>query len=325
MRIESDVKSIYMLNVDEKRLNGSKSENGSIYAGGLNIFNNTGSDEIEEKRKKAQKMAMQLVSDAFSKDKDIDSDLESRRIHAKELEKQNMEYKGILDDISKMRDSIKEQYGITEESWEQKELELIRKGSAAQKNSAIDFNEEEKQQINEIYARGLTPYQEGMLELDKNETEYRNKIIDNAREIIQENAIIRGVKNERLKTHDMTDAVKQGTVIKKTASGEIIGMLRQEVMDNLDEKIEEEKKEYEKKKEEAEKLKERIEAAKAEKSEKKNDDYDKIYELSAELNKVKKNAENSADIDVSKSLNQIINELILTTEDLKGIVVDTDL
>lgn len=324
MRIESDVKSINLLNVDEKRLNGEKNENGSVYAGGLSVFNDAGTDAIEEKRKKAQKMALQLVSDAFSKDKGIDDDLDSRRVHVKELEKQNAEYKDIVDDINEQKGVLKEQYGITEESEEQKELELLQKNRDAQKSPLISLTDEEKQQINDIYARGLTPYQDEMLKLDGNETEYKNKITDNEREILQENAIIRGVKIERLETHDMVDAVKQGDVIKQAASDEIMGMLRQEGMDNIDERIEEEKEEREKKKEEAEKLKERIEAAKADKSGKKDDNYEDMYEFSAELNKVRNNTAESRDIDVSKSLNQIINELILTTEDLKGIVVDAD-
>lgn len=284
---EKEAVSNSLRNRKEEQNNTDKN---SFYAGGLNL----GTDIVEEKRKKAREMAVDLMKDVFSRDNAYSDDLDGRRSRAKELENENAAHTGILKDIEKEREGLKELYGISENSTEE-ELEVY---------------EKEKQR------------------LDDTEAEYKKKIEDNTAEILQENAIVRGMKIEHLKQHDMADAVKQGEEIMKAASKEIIGMLRDEVKDNIDKKAEEEKEKAKEKKEKEEELIEQIEAAKADdvdeagKARKEEKQREKMYEIGTAMDQVKKTKEQEAIPETEKSMNQVINELMLSTEDIKGLVVD---
>ncbi len=285
--VEKEAVNNSLRNRKEEQKNTDKN---SFYAGGLNL----GTDIVEEKRKKARDMAVDLMKDVFSRDNAYSDDLDGRRSRAKELESENAAHTEILKDIEKEREGLKELYGISENSTKE-ELEVY---------------EKEKQR------------------LDETEAEYKKKIEDNTVEILQENAIVRGMKIEHLKQHDMADAVKQGEDIMKAASKDIIGMLRDEVKDNIDKKAEEEKEKAKEKKEKEEELTEQIEAAKADdmeevrKERKEEKQREEMYEIGTAMDQVKKTKEQEAIPETEKSMNQVINELMLSTEDLKGLVVD---
>lgn len=197
----------------------------------------------------------------------------------------------MIDSINEQRKIIKEGYGITDDS-----------------------------------KQGPASYQKEMLELDKNESVYKQTIEDNNKSIVSENAIIRGIHLERLKTHDMVDTSKQADKIIESANKDIIGMMIEDVKENIDDKFEENQEKAEKKEEEKEKLEEKIEAAKAESEKTKdNDNQDEMYKLNDTLNEIISKKQNSTIPDIKKSLEQIIGELKLTSEDLKGSVVDEDI
>lgn len=197
----------------------------------------------------------------------------------------------MIDSINEQRKIIKEGYGITDDS-----------------------------------KQGPASYQKEMLELDKNESVYKQTIEDNNKSIVSENAIISGIHLERLKTHDMVDASKQADKIIESANKDIIGMMIEDVKENIDDKFEENQEKAEKKEEEKEKLEEKIEAAKAESEKTKdNDNQDEMYKLNDTLNEIISKKQNSTIPDIKKSLEQIIGELKLTSEDLKGSVVDEDI
>ncbi|MCM1468224.1 MAG: hypothetical protein NC086_08760 [Alistipes sp.] len=336
MKVENEVKSIAYRQIDgtEKGNNGAdKSEkgkglkNGSIDASGLNL----GTNAVEEKRKKARDMAMQLVKDVFARECEFDGELSARDRHAKELIDENVEHKAMLSDIAKERDNLREMYDVPEGGTEDEELELLRKARDAKSDPSIMLTEEEAQRLEEINDRGVTKYQKGMLDLDENEKEYQEKILDNEREILQEYGMVRGMKLEHLKQHDMVDAVKEGEKIIKAASGEIIGMLRDEVRNNIDEKYKEEKEKAKEEKEEKEELEEQIEAARADdydelrRAKKEEKEREKMYEIGTTMDEVKQGKEAEILPDDDKSMTQVINELMLSTEDIKGLVVDETL
>ena len=294
---------------------------GNVYGGNLNLGNST----IEQKKKQAQSMALQLMENVFERDSKMDADEVERTKHVKELKAENNEHQEILKDIEKERQRMEEEFNITKDGEEYKDLELLRKSRDCSKNPGMSLTEEEKQKVASLYAEGLSDYQKEMLKLDANEDEYRKKIEENNKKIVEENAIVRGMKIERLKTHDMVDAEKQGEQIKEAANKEIIGMLVEEVKENVDDKIEEEKQQAQEKKQEKEELEARIEAAREEKTGHKEDEHEEMYELDAILEDVKAVQNGSTLPDIKKSMNQIVNELKLTTEDLKGAVVDSEI
>ena len=193
----------------------------------------------------------------------------------------------------------------------------------AEYKQKVNDVEREQENLRELYGEDAEK-SEDFIELEKIKREFKEQIDNNTDELRQENAIVRGIKIERLKSHDMVDAKKQGDAIISAANKEIIGMIAQQAKESFDERTEETKEETDKIKEEKEKLEEQIEAAKAEKSKnkQKKDDLDEMYEIGSSLDDIKKN-ENSDNIpDIKKSLTQIVNELKLTAEDLKGAVVD---
>lgn len=279
-------------------------------------------DPVVAKRKKAQNLALQLIMEAFKKDATMDQEQKNISEHAKSLEKENEECRSMLKDIDKERQNTAEIYGVDEDSEEYRNLELLRRGREAVTNPDTDMSVDDWVKYKNLEEQGLTDYQKKMLELDENADYYKKKIEENKASIISDYATVRGMKIERLKTHDMRDAVKQGDEIKAAASGEIKGILINEAVENVDQQIEDEKEKAKEKEEKQKELEERIERIKGE--EKKEDDHEEIYELDNILNDVKVMNSGNTQPDVSKSLDLIISEMQLIAEDVKGIVIDTE-
>lgn len=263
---------------DEKK----QIENGSLYAGNMNLCN----DSVEEKKKAAQAQAMKLMADVFGKDQDIDKDLEERNEHIEDLRKEYSENNAVLQDIAREKENLKAEYGIEDEN--------------------IQLDDEQQKE-----------YQQRMAELSACEQEYQMKADDNMKDIINENYAIRDIKIERLKSHDMVDAGKQADEIMQAAGKEIQGMVMQDAKENIDEKLEETKEKAEEAEEKKEELEERLEEAKQERKE-----NEKMYELGSELNDVRVAQQQSSVKDVQKSVDQIVGEMMLTRDDIKGAAVD---
>lgn len=296
--------------------------NGVIYAGELNI----GSD-VEKKRQDAHKMALNILKNTFSNDRKIDDEIESRTQHIDELNDSISEASEMISSIDKQMDIVKSGYNIEDDSEEQKDLELLLKEKESIKNSDITISDEERERLDYIHSRGLTGYQTEMLEFESHKGIYKKEITECKKEILSENAIVRGIHIERLKSHDMVDASKNADKVMQAANKEIIGMLIDDVKENIDKKFEEEQQKAEDKKEEKEALEKRIEDAKAEhnKSTDRTDDLDEMYQLSSTLESVTNTNQNSNTDNVKKSLTQVVNELNLTADDLKGIIIDKDI
>ena len=309
---------------NENEKAGVAKDSNSVFAGNVNLFQ----DPVEEKKKKAREMAMKLIEEAYAKDKAIDEDLDNRRNHAKELEEENEEHAQMLDGIEKMKAEAREGHGVGEYSQEEKDTQLLLKEAEAGRNWSIRLTDEEKLQLEEIHKAGLTDYQKEMLRLDEGEYEYKKKMEDNEMEIMSEYAVIRGMKIERLKTHDMVDAVKAGDQILQNAQKEIIGMILEEGKTHQDEEMAEKKEKIAEKKEEAEELEEKIEEARArreEATEKRDDDeHEEMYELDSLMQEITEKVANSNLPNVQKSMTQAVNELLLTLDDIKGLAVDTE-
>lgn len=284
---------------------------------------NLGAETIEEKRKKAQQMALGIVSDAFEGDREIDEDLDVRRKHIRDLNAENYEYTKELKRIDELRADLVESYGITEDSQEHADLELLRKEQGYfEKNGQLPIlTEEEQERLAQIKKNGITDYQQQMLDLDNLQKHWQGEIDKNIELIKEESAIISGVKLERLKSHEMVDAKKQSEDVLKAASASIIGELITEAKEHVDEEIAEDKEKAEAAEEKAEELKEKLDEARAERKAK-EEQLEEMCELESVLDEVSqvKQAENMPD--VKKSLENIVAELKLTMQDLSGAVVD---
>lgn len=300
-----------------------KSEKGN----GLTINGNQlnlGEDLVEEKRKKARSMAMELMLEAYKNDKALDSTAEEKSTHAKKLYEENDEARSMISDIKKEKENTNEIYGVTDDSEEAKDLDILRRGRDSMGNPQSVLTDEEYARYKELYSKGLSDYHTRMLSLDAYEKYYTDKISDNMKGIVSDYAFNRNLSIERLKSHDMLDAKKQGEQIVDAASKEIIGQVMQDAVDNIDEDIEKEKEDALEKKQEQKELEERIERAKGE-AHKDDSDEELMYEINNALDEVGKIGSDDAAKTPEKSLGLMVAQLQLSADDVKGLVVDNKL
>ena len=304
---------------DNKNTGAKNSETGN----GLTINGyelNLGEDIVEEKRKKAKSMAMQLMLDVYKTDKKLDDTAEEKNAHAKKLYAENEEARRMIADIKKEKDNTNELYGVTEDSGEAKDLDILRRGRDSMGNLQAVLSDEEYARYKELYADGLSDYHQRMLSLDNDEKIYNKQISDNMNEIVSDYAFSRNLAIERLKSHDMLDAKK----LEEAASKEIIGQVMQDAVDNIDEETQKEKEDALEKKQEQQKLEERIEKAKGETHEKNNQE-ELMYAIDDALDEVGKIASGDTDKTPEKSMGLLVAQLQLSAEDVKGLVVDNKL
>ncbi len=319
----------------EKNSQDSKNSKGgkSIFAGNFNSQNN---NTIELKRKLAYKRAMKILNDTFATEQDIDNSINGLKEQQELLKQEALKDKKAAMGVQDERAQLMESYGVTEDSEEHKELELLRK--EFQPDTVL--TDSEKEQIAGIYKRGLTEYQKGMMELDSKEEIYRQRASQKESSANAISGSITNIELERLKTHPVADATREADEIMEAANKELIGGLWAEAKDNIDEKMEEamekaekeaeekeeeEKKEAERKKEKLE-LEKRIEEAKLSSSVTESASPDTSINTSFDTTEVhdiiQESSNNSSASKAEKEIQKLVEELNLIMEDLKGAKVD---
>ncbi len=319
----------------EKNSQDSKNSKGgkSIFAGNFNSQNN---NTIELKRKLAYKRAMKILNDTFATEQDIDNSINGLKEQQELLKQEALKDKKAAMGVQDERAQLMESYGVTEDSEEHKELELLRKEF---KPDTV-LTDSEKEQIAGIYKRGLTEYQKGMMELDSKEEIYRQRASQKESSANAISGSITNIELERLKTHPVADATREADEIMEAANKELIGGLWAEAKDNIDEKMEEamekaekeaeekeeeEKKEAERKKEKLE-LEKRIEEAKLSSSVTESASPDTSINTSFDTTEVhdiiQESSNNSSASKAEKEIQKLVEELNLIMEDLKGAKVD---
>lgn len=259
---------------------GKKQENRkTVFAGDLNDQGGTLQDRIEQKKKEAQKQALKIVSDVFEGDASIDEDMENRRQNVKNL-------------AEGRKRLMEEKAGVEARS------EDLEKAFEAGEISEEDYAAEKGNLSEEQKVREK--------ELDANESQ-----------IMQENAVIAGTRIERLKHDPMVEAQKEAADIMDAARDEIIGMIREEGKDHVDEETEKREEQAEEIKEEKEEKEEFIE----EQKEHRKEEEELLEEMPTEemisLDRIQS--------DVRQEVQNIIDKMKLLEEDIKGAVVDKNL
>ncbi len=222
-------------------------------------------DPILSRRQRAQRKALKVIGDAWNVDRKIDNDIGNRRAHIQELHGTVEENMSILEQGDAHKEELRQTYGVSADSQEQKDLELLEKRRRSFKpDSKIELTEEEQERLAELDAGELTEYQQRVLKLDSDMSIFESRIDAAQQEIRSEYSAIREIQIERLKTHEMVDAQIEADEINAAASKEIIGMLVGEAQDHIDEEIEEKKEEAKDKAEEKEEQEEKIEEQRAE-------------------------------------------------------------
>lgn len=266
--------------------------------------------EISEKREEAMQKAKKLVGDVFATEKSIDDDLLERAKRVKASEQEIVSANKELKALHEEQLALKEQYGITDDSTEQEELELLIKKAKSQKpDSGVVLTKEEQEKLALIEERGMTEYQSQYFELERFGEPYKKAISEAKAVIEEETKIISAVKLERLKSCPMVEASKEAEELMESANKEILDKMFEEGKDKIEEVAEEHK-------EKQEMLEEQQEV----KEEKQKDQVETtevpVNEL-LHLENVRK--------EMKQEVEHMITEMKLLVEDIKGSVVDTEL
>lgn len=283
-----------------------------FFAGNMNqdLFEN----KLLQKKKEAQEKALKVVGDAFSGDLEIDNELQERRDKIAALEQENQKLQGQINEITDRQNELMEQYGMTADSQEQKDLELLRKKDKWLMGDGPELTKEETERVAELETEGLTEYQTRQREWDAEKKHFQKDLEKNKEEILVENAIIRGTRLERLKNDPMVKAQKEADSILDAASKEIVGMIMEEVKDNIDE----ETKENQEKAEKLEEIQEEKEAFIEKQKEKREEAEELLEEMPMEelvhMGQLKD--------EIKQEIKNIVSEMKLVAEDIKGAMVD---
>lgn len=316
MRISNDKNIFIGENIKQKNQvreeQHKKEERTDFFAGNLNqdLFEN----KLLQKKKEAQEKVMKVVGDAFAGDMEIDNDILERREKIAALEQENEKLQSQINDISKRQDELMEQYGITADSQEQKDLELLRKKDRCLRGGREELTREEYERIGELESEGLTEYQKRQREWDAEKEHFQKDLDKNKEEIFVENAIIRGTKLERLKHAPMVKAQKEAEDILDAASKEIIGMIMEEAKDTIDEESKEEQ-------EKAKKLEE-IQEEKEEFIERQKEKAEETEELLENMPMEELVHMGQLKDEIKQEIKNIVSEMKLVAEDIKGAMVD---
>lgn len=310
----------------------------SIFAGDLGMQN----DIVTQRMQRARKKAFKMIGDAWKVDKKIDQsivDMKDKIAMLRDEEKENL---GIVAEGEEQKEMVRQQYGVSMDSQEQKDLELLEKRVDAQRNpSGVRLTQEEEERLAQLDKQPLTEYQERCLRIDSYQGTYETRNDQINGEIKAYNASIRNIKIERLKYHEMVKAQKKADAVMDAASDEVLGLLVSEGKDHVDEeleeKIEEAKDKAEEKAEEEEKIEERKEEQEA-----LEERIDEAHENSEEREEQRREAEEraredgdllsamvdagmggvSATSDVQSDIKNMLHKMKLLEEDIKGSMVD---
>ena len=277
-------------------------------------------ERIAMKKQLHQKEALHVVGVTNKSEKKLDANVEEMRNNIRKLQDENKSANAFYQEYQQKIAQAKEDYGVSDDSQEQKDLELLMKQFDIRthgKSSRGELTEEEEKYLENMGE--LTEYQQLAMEAYKQADNYKTTIEKNNLNMIAEAATIRMIGQERLKTHAMVDAKKVEEEIMAGASDEAIGMMVDDAKEKLDEKAEELQEAADKRQEKEEEQEERIEAAKENKA-----------EVEAAVENAQENAENlteqavnGEDVmeDVDAQVKKIMEEQKLLEEEMKGLLV----
>lgn len=316
IKVNTQIENQYTNRTNEKgeQEQAKQIKNGSVNANTLNLPQ----DKVMQKRMEARKKAMKIVIDQYERDKKIDDDLVERQEHIKELAGRLKEEQDGLESVEQEKENLRKMYGVAEDSQEQADTLLLLKNARNERRlytreEEIPLTEEEQERLQNMPP--LTEYQERVLGTEKDRERHLININDIKAEMQVDVAVIKSTKLALLKVHPMVDADKAADKILDNASKEIIGILREEAKDHIDEEQEKVEEAAEEKKEEKEEQEAKIEKAEERKEE-------------AEINsKITKSLSQMEDTQkkVEEEIKKMLLEQKLIEEDLKGIMADYDI
>lgn len=263
---------------------------------------------LAQRKAEAFDKARKIVSDAFSGEKKIDEELQELRDLSARLTEEN---KTKLDEINRNKeemDELKQTYGVTADSQEQKDLEILMKKADSMYDPSVSLTEEEQKRYQEILAKGKTEYQTRMMERHDESNRLQREMEENLALIHANGSAIRHIRGERLKTNPIGEAEDAAQQVMDAASDEIKAEAVADAMDYVQEE-----------------LKEKVEAAE-EQAEIREEQKEKPEEVREKTKETEKPIEPEEIVQIQEEIqteiDKVLEELKLLTEDLKGNAID---
>ena len=209
-------------------------------------------------------------------------------------------------------------YEVDPDSQEQQDLELLKKEQASQQPwTGVQLTREEEAKLAAIRDKGITEYQKVQLEVNEETLIHQKTAFFTGRNIEKENAVIRGIRLERLKKDPMVKARKEADQVMEAARDEAIGMIVEEAKEHIDQ-------EQEKKEEEAEAIEEKKEEQE-EVLEKRREDEEELEELMKDMPLEEMSDLKNAQTEIQQEIQNLVSKMNLVAEDIKGAKVDTNI
>ncbi len=206
-------------------------------------------------------------------------------------------------------EQMKESISKTQEEMVAAKAELNRvQERKSELNNRMDLTDEE--------------YLEEMKEIEEAEDYFGAQIMNGQMLVEGTESALTDIHLERLKSAPMVEATEDADKILEAANKEIIGMLKDEAKEHIDEENEKRTEEAEEKAEKEKEEEERIEAMKAKKEEREekegaSPETDYVTAATRQMVKIAETDEK-----VQQELQNIVSQMKLDLEDLKGAAVD---
>lgn len=293
----------------------------SIYAKDLTLSYND-NNYIDNKRKNARNQAMKLINDAWNRDdglvkniQDLNDDKANQVVKKQELLSQ-------MKRIDDTKEALRKEYGVSKDSDEQKDLELLEKYQNNKTGASYDdFTDEEIARLKELQNQPLTEYQKRILELNgvKDGLDIETQRIDE--KLMRMTISILMAETDQAASQDMINSQDAADQVLEAAEKDIMLKLINDGKETVDDK----KAEAEEKADKAEEKKEESQTDDAKtKTEKDNENIIKGESEAEQIEQNHKIKSQSVDnvAEVQKQIQQIMKDNNLINEDIKGIDID---
>lgn len=278
---------------------------------------------IDAKRASARKQAMKLIGDAWERDGKALAGIQEMKDSKATIVEEYLDLKSKINDLEKQKEQWREEYGVSADSEEQKDLELLEKYQNNKSGASFDsFSDEEKARLKELADAPLTDYQKKVLELNGVKDALDIELQKKENTLIAMTGSITNAELEMEKNQDMIKSQDAAEELIEAANKDIVGMLVDEAKEHLESVQEEAEEKAEKLKEQKEEREERLEETKE-----RGKEQEKIIHDQIEANKLELDGnvqEQAVDhlAEAQKVVEQMMSKNHMVNEDLKGIEID---
>lgn len=278
---------------------------------------------IDAKRASARKQAMKLIGDAWERDGKALAGIQEMKDSKATIVEEYLDLKSKINDFEKQKEQWREEYGVSADSEEQKDLELLEKYQNNKSGASFDsFSDEEKARLKELADAPLTDYQKKVLELNGVKDALDIELQKKENTLIAMTGSITNAELEMEKNQDMIKSQDAAEELIEAANKDIVGMLVDEAKEHLESVQEEAEKKAEKLKEQKEEREERLEETKERRKEQEKIIHDQIEANKLELDgNVQEQAVDHL-AEAQKVVEQMMSKNHMVNEDLKGIEID---